>query len=131
MIKDVIKLSIPRKPDYVSLVRLTTSGIAHSMGLNIDDIEDIKVCIGEACINSLSVNNSEEIKLVFEVTKDKLTIRVNNVEEISEEITDELETFKELELGLLIIKSLMDEVYFNEFGIEMIKYIEDDVNDYK
>lgn len=128
MIKDIIKLSIPRKADYISLVRLTTSGIAHSMGLNIDDIEDIKVCIGEACINSLSSNDLDEILLVFEVTKDKLTIKVNNV---VEETCEEIENSKELELGLLIIKSLMDEVYFNEFGIEMIKYIEDDVNDYK
>ena len=123
MTKDIIELSIPRKPDYISLVRLTTSGIAHSMGLNIDDIEDIKVCIGEACINSLSHKDSEEIKLVFEVTEEKLTIKVNNV---IEETSSELEKFKELELGLLIIKSLMDEVYFNEFGIEMIKCIEDD-----
>lgn len=128
MINDVIKLSIPPKPSYISLVRLTTSGIAHSMGLNIDDIEDIKVCIGEACINALSVNNSEEIMLVFEVKKDRLTIKINNV---VEETSDKMEVFKELELGLLIIKSLMDEVYFSEFGIEMIKYIEDDVNDYK
>lgn len=128
MIRDIIKLSIPKKTDYISLVRLTTSGIAHSMGLSIDDIEDIKVCIGEACINSLSVNNSEEILLVFEVREDRLTIKINNV---IKETSDELEKFRELELGLLIIKSLMDEVYFNEFGIEMIKYIEDDVNDYK
>ena len=123
MIRDIIELSIPRKPDYISLVRLTTSGIAHSMGLNIDDIEDIKVCIGEACINSLSDTKSEEIKLVFEVRKDRLTIKVNNV---AEETSEDLEEFKELKLGLLIIKSLMDEVYFSEFGIEMIKYIEDD-----
>ena len=128
MNKDLIKLSIPRKADYISLVRLTTSGIAHSMGLNIDDIEDIKVCIGEACINSLSHEDSEEIILVFEVREDRLIIKVNNVVEQTPEDT---ETFKELELGLLIIKSLMDKVNFNESGIEMIKYIEDDVHDWE
>lgn len=123
MNKDVINLSIPRKPDYISLVRLTTSGIAHSMGLNIEDIEDIKVSIGEACINALSLNNMEKIDLVFEVEEDRFCIKVNNVKE---NIPNELDESKERELGLLIIKSLMDEVIFNESGIEMIKYIEDD-----
>lgn len=123
MSKDIIKLSIPTKPDYISIVRLTTSGIAHSMGLNIGEIDDIKVSIGEACVNSLANSNSEEIILIFEVKKDKLLIKVNNVRQVA---SNESDQFKELELGLLIIKSLMDEVNFNEFGIEMIKYVEDD-----
>ncbi len=123
MNKDVINLTIPRKPDYISLVRLTTSGIAYSMGLNVEDIEDIKVSIGEACINSLMLNDEEEISLVFEIDEEKLSIKVTNVRE---NIPEDLEERKERELGLLIIKSLMDEVIFNEYGIKMIKYIEDD-----
>ncbi|MBU5311413.1 ATP-binding protein [Tissierella carlieri] len=123
MNKDVISFTIPRKPDYISLVRLTTSGIAHSMGLNVDDIEDIKVSIGEACVNSLMLNDGEEISLVFEIDEEKLSIEVTNV---SENIPEDLDERKERELGLLIIKSLMDEVVFNGDGIKMIKYIEDD-----
>ncbi len=123
MNKDVIKLTIPRKPDYISLVRLTTSGIAYSMGLNVDDIEDIKVSIGEACVNSLMLTDEEDISLVFEIDEEKLSIEVTNV---SENIPEDLDEKKERELGLLIIKSLMDEVAFNEDGIIMIKYIEVD-----
>ena len=123
MIKDVISFSIPRKPDYISLVRLTASGIAHSMALDIDCIDDIKVSIGEACLNALSLNVTEEISLVFEVDEDKLCIKVKDVKE---NIPKELNQSKERELGLLIIRSLMDEVKFNEDGIEMIKYVEDD-----
>lgn len=123
MSKDIIKLNIPKRPGYISLVRLTTSGIAHNMGFNVDEIEDMKVSIGEACINSLTLSDSEEIILIYEVKKDKLLIKVNNVREVT---SDKLDEYKELELGLLIITSLMDEVNFNEFGIEMTKYIEDD-----
>ena len=123
MNKDTISFSIPRKPDYISLVRLTTSGIAHSMGLNMDDIEDIKVSIGEACINALSLNDSEQISLVFDIDEEKLCIRIDNVKE---DIPNNLDESRERELGLLIIKSLMDEVTFNENGIKMIKYVEDD-----
>lgn len=120
---DIIKISIPKKADYISIARLTTSGIAHSMGLNVEDIEDIKVAIGEACINSLILDNKKEISIGFEIDEEKLTIDVTDVKE---KIPEVLEDRKERELGLLIIKSLMDEVIFNEYGIKMIKFIEDD-----
>ncbi len=123
MTKDNISLSIPCKPDYISVVRLTTSAIANSMGLNIDEIEDIKVCIGEACVNVINQNCKDEIHIEYEIQEDKLTIKVNNV---TNEIIDDndSEDFRGAELGLFIINSLMDEVKFNEQGINMIKYIE-------
>ena len=123
MNKDKISLTIPNRPDYISLVRLTTSGIGSSMALDIDDIEDIKVSIGEACINSL-IDDSEEINITFMIDEEKISIEVSNV---IEEIPNDMDEKKERELGLLIIKSLMDQVNFNEKGIEMIKYIEADV----
>lgn len=123
MNKDIISLTIPRKPDYISLVRLTTSGIGYSMGLSLDDIEDIKVSIGEACINSFMLNSGDDISLIFEIDEERLSIKVTNVKE---SIPEDLDERKERELGLLIIRSLMDEVIFNEEGINMIKYIEDD-----
>ncbi|MDR7871419.1 MAG: ATP-binding protein [Tissierellaceae bacterium] len=121
MTKDNIFLNIPCKPDYISLVRLTTSAIAHNLKLNIDEIEDIKVCIGEACVNVINQKNKDEISIQYEVKDDKLTIIVNDV---SDTHRNDAEGFKEEELGLLIIKSLMDEVEFTEQGINMVKYIE-------
>ncbi|NLY46385.1 MAG: histidine kinase [Tissierella sp.] len=121
MNKDNIYLSIPCKPDYISLVRLTTSSIAHNLNLSIDEIEDIKVCIGEACINVINQKNKDEISIEFEVDEDKLRIKVKDV---LEAITNDSDSFKESELGLLIIKSLMDEVGFTDQGIDMVKYIE-------
>lgn len=123
MNKDIIKLNIPRKASYISLIRLIASGIAYNLALNIDEIEDIKVSIGEACINSLNFSEDDEIFLIFQIEEDKLSIKVSGVKENIPDILDEK---KERELGLLIIKSLMDEVKFDDNGIEMIKYIEDD-----
>ena len=123
MNKDVISLRIPNKADYISLVRLTTSGIGNSMALDIDCIEDIKVSIGEACINSLLKKTEEDIFIQYEIDEEKISISVSGaVENIPED-----EESKERELGLLIIESLMDQVEFDENGIIMRKYIEDDV----
>lgn len=121
MTKDIIHLKIPRKADYISLVRLTASSIGYNLKLSIDEIEDIKVCIGEACNNALSLNTKKEISIVFNVEEDELSIEVEGV---IEDIPHELDESNERELGLLIIKSLMDRVVFNEIGIIMTKYIE-------
>ncbi len=120
MKKDIIKLTIASKPDYISVVRLTSSAIANNIGLNIDDIEDIKVSIAEACINAL--DKADEINIQFQIEEDKLIMKVDNVSPCKD---DEIDLNKEIELGILIIESLMDEVNFSEEGVEMIKYIED------
>lgn len=121
MNKESVILSIPNKPDYISLVRLTSSSICNKCKLNIDEIEDIKVAIAEACINSLCFSSNDNINIKFELEEDKLVILVSDVKE---EIPNTLEDKKDRELGILIIKSLMDKVIFNEMGIEMIKFIE-------
>lgn len=120
MVEDVIKLTIPNKPDYISIVRLTTSAICSNIGLNIDDIEDMKVCISEAFINALC--KSDEVSIEFQVKTDRLIMKVNNVSVIEDE---KIDLKKEIDLGILIIESLMDEVNFNDEGVEMIKHIED------
>lgn len=94
------------------------------MALDIDDIEDIKVSIGEACINALIKDNVEDINVCFEIDEEKISIKVSNV---IENIPNDIIENRERELGLLIIKSLMDKVDFTKNGIEMIKYVKVDV----
>lgn len=119
MKKDIFKLTIPSKPDYISVARLTSSSIANKVGFNIDDIDDIKVSIAEACINAL--DKSEKIDIIFEIQENRFIMKVHNVSACD----SKEEKNKEMELGILIIKSLMDEVNFSEKGVEMIKLIED------
>lgn len=121
MSSNSVLIRIPSKPDYISMVRLSTSSIGYNIGLNVDEIEDIKVAIGEACINSLSTNNDESIKIEYFLAEKKLEIKVSGVRE---NIPDNIEESRERELGILIIKSLMDKVDFNSDGIVMSKFIE-------
>ncbi|WP_262428165.1 ATP-binding protein [Paratissierella segnis] len=120
MNNDSVFLTIPNKPDYISMVRLTTSSLANKLGFDFDTIEDIKVSIGEACINSLQFCHKGSISIVYESYIDKLTIKVSNCKD---NIPKEIEEKKDRELGILIIKSLMDKVDFTDEGIEMTKYI--------
>lgn len=122
MKRDLIEIKIPNKPDYVGVIRLTTSSIASNMGLNIEEIEDVKVSIAEACINALG--RSENFIIKYEIYDDRLVIFVEDVREICSK-----DDSKEKELGVFIIKSLMDEVHFIDNGIKMIKIIEDGIDD--
>lgn len=119
--KDIIKLTIPMEAKYISIARLAISGLTYESGLTIDDVEDLKVCIGEACVHVLSNSDKDNIEMEFEVKSDKVHIRVNDVESPSEERDG-------MNFGLLIIESLMDEVSFNENAIEMVKHFKDDAN---
>ncbi len=58
--KDKVCLSIPTKSEYVSVARLTSSVIANNMGFDIEDIEDIKVAVGEACNNAVLHTNDKD-----------------------------------------------------------------------
>ena len=117
---DKIELKLPSKPEYISIVRLTASSIANNMELNIDEIEDIKVCISEACINVLNFNDTEELEIVFTLQEDGLCIDINHV---IEDIAEDLDNAKQGQMGLLIINSLMDKVEFKDSHISMIKYV--------
>lgn len=47
--KESIELSLPVNPAYVSAARLTASTIANRMMFDVDEIEDVKAAVSEAC----------------------------------------------------------------------------------
>lgn len=125
MNKDIIKLQLPKKAEYISVARLAISGLTYGIEFDIGNIEDMRVSLGEACINALSFSDSDELDIEFEVKRERIKIRVKDVKDVTNLNSEE--SSKELTLGMLIIESLMDEVTIDQSGIEMVKYIEDDI----
>ena len=76
--KDKIKLNVPSKKEYISIVRLTASSLANNMDLSVDEIEDIKVCISEACINIVNFSKEEEINILFVLEEGSISIYIDN-----------------------------------------------------
>lgn len=110
---ELIKMSMSSNPNFVSVVRLTTSAIASKIGFNLDDIEDLKVAISEACTNAIKHSKKQDFEVIFYIYDEKLSIEV-----IDKGIGYDLSKIKEPNLkepktsglGLFIIKTLMDEV---------------------
>ncbi len=120
-----VEFNIPCMSDYVGVVRLAVSGLATRMNFSIEEIEDIKIAVSEACTNSVQYAfekpENERVFISFNLFKDKLEIivkdngkgfEVDQLEKIPIEerrLEDIDESVPRLGLGITFIKSLMDE----------------------
>ena len=131
MTYETIKMEISANPEYVSIIRLTTSGIANKVGFCLDDIEDLKVAISEACTNAIKHSLEDRFTIIYTMIEKGLTIEIidngkgYNTKEVSE---PDLDNLKESGMGLFIIESLMDEVNVESTevkgtSIKMTKYL--------
>jgi len=132
--KDTITLVLPSKPEYVSVARLTISGIASRMGFDIEVIEDIKLAVAEACTNAIKHGCSEclsEYEIKVSVEDDCLSISVSDKGcgfAMNSIKCPDYQELKEGGMGLFIIGTLMDEVDINnvpdsDFTLNMRKYL--------
>ena len=74
---DVLKFSVPVKPEYVRMIRLAVSSLANCAGLDIEAIEDIKVAVSEACTNVVRhsmPNCFDAYEVACEICSDKFTV---------------------------------------------------------
>ena len=131
MTYETIKMENSANPEYVSIIRLTTSGIANKVGFCLDDIEDLKVAISEACTNAIKHSLEDRFTIIYTMIEKGLTIEIidngkgYNTKEVSE---PDLDNLKESGMGLFIIESLMDEVNVESTegkgtSIKMTKYL--------
>lgn len=107
---DTVSILVPRKAEYVSVVRLTASGLASRMGFDIDEIEDIKVSISEVINRMIDKGiSSESIRIDFCLDADRMKIDFTLEDGSPRDLFDgEEEGF-----AFEIIRSLMDEVNLN------------------
>ena len=131
MTDETIKMEITANPEYVSIIRLTTSGIANKVGFCIDDIEDLKVAISEACTNAIKHSSDDRFTIIYSMIENGLTIEIiDNGKGYDRSSVSEpdIDNLKESGMGLFIIESLMDEVIVESqegkgTSIKMIKYL--------
>lgn len=107
---DRIGLVLPYKADYVSVARLTASGIASRAGFDIETIEDIKVAVSEVCsrIISSAAGFEGSYEIMFDVLKTGVEITfASGIDKLKGIFQNE-----EDELGISIINAFMDKVEF-------------------
>src|SRR5262245_37515237 len=76
----VFELTVPAVPAFLDVVRMTTAGLAARLSLSLDDIEDLRSAVNEACAMVLALPgpaSAEAATLTcrFEVLPDALAVR--------------------------------------------------------
>ena len=131
MTYETIKMEITANPAYVSIIRLTTSGIANKVGFCMDDIEDLKVAVSEACTNAIKHSSDDRFTIIYTMIENGLLIEIidnGNGYDTSSINEPDIENLKESGMGLFIIEALMDEVSIESqegkgTSIKMTKYL--------
>ncbi len=116
-----IVLSIPPQAEWISLVRLTASGVANRCGFDIDTIEDIKVCVSEILnkvIDSSFASAGRSVSLSFEVLADSLAMEINGEGLHGTSLFPEEDDF-----ALAILDTLMDEVVLSDDGMAAVRLV--------
>jgi serine/threonine-protein kinase RsbW len=110
-----VRLTIPAKPEYITLCRLALTGISRFRELSEETLSDLKLAITEACSNSVRhayADGDGAVDIRYELHPDRLVIEVaddgEGFEVVDSELTDD--DLAEGGLGIAIIRSLADEL---------------------
>ncbi|MGD9496638.1 MAG: ATP-binding protein [Armatimonadota bacterium] len=91
-----VQLVLPGWAEYLQVVRLATGGVAARAGLSVDEIEDLKVAVGEACTNVIDHAFDSDTDPADRRITLRMTVRNN---EMTVEVEDEGKGFDPAELA--------------------------------
>ena len=112
--KNIIKMTLPTDPKLISVIRMTASSIANHIGFNIEEIEDVKIAVSEACTNVIKYSNVDTFDLYFSSGEDFIEVQVEdegagcNPSQIKDPLFDENRSCGERRV--YIIETLMADV---------------------
>ena len=124
-----VELKIPGRAEWVAVARLAVAAVASRLRFSVDEIEDIKLAIAEACTNSIQSAGGHDagvIEIVCDALEDELrvTVRDHSASLHLEPVKlGGLDYGRTEELGVFLIRALMDNVEYTSdprHGTELV-----------
>ena len=118
--ENAVRLTIPARPEYISLGRLALTGLARLRDLPDELLGDLKLALTEACTNSVRhayANGDGTVEIVYELHPDRMVVEVaDNGEGFDPEAAEGNggDVLSEGGLGIAIIRALTDEFEIGE-----------------
>jgi serine/threonine-protein kinase RsbW len=119
-----IRLTIPAKPEYITLGRLALTGISRLRAepLSAEVLGDLKLALTEACTNSVRHaygDGTGLVNILYELHSDRLVVEVSDSGEGFEASSARAASVDDAELaegglGIAIIEALSDELEIGE-----------------
>jgi serine/threonine-protein kinase RsbW len=109
-----VELRIPAKAEWVAVARLAVSAVANRLPFTLEELEDLKLALAEACTNCIAHTDGDDaIDITFDTSTDEVRITVRDhrrgkPESLGAHLYDE----RTEGLGIYIIQSLMDAVEY-------------------
>ncbi len=110
-----VRLTIPARPEYISLCRLALTGLARVRPLSADLLADLKLALTEACSNSVRhayPGGAGVVEIALELRPDRIVVEVTDngagFVPVEPRSRDEL---SEGGLGIAIINAIADELH--------------------
>jgi serine/threonine-protein kinase RsbW len=80
--EDVVELTVPALTGYLGVVRTATAGLAARLAFTLDEIEDLRIAVDEACVMLLSLArpqppDASTLTCRFRVFEDVLAVSVS------------------------------------------------------
>jgi serine/threonine-protein kinase RsbW len=111
----LVRLTIPAKPEYITLGRLALTAIAGVRPVSDETLHDLKLALTEACTNSVRHAYEDgrvgNVEIIYELEPDRLVVEVGD-EGGGFELGERRDggDLEEGGLGIAIIRALADEV---------------------
>ena len=85
-----VELRVPADTAYVAVLRTTTAGLAARLDFTLDDIEDLRIAVGEACAMVLEQARADgDLYATFDLGSGELSVTVSaDADAASEPDTD-------------------------------------------
>jgi anti-sigma regulatory factor (Ser/Thr protein kinase) len=108
---DRVVLSFPARGDLVVLARLVASAISTRVGFDIEELEDLRLAVGELCLLALQGSDARhgDLRLEFTVSAEAFDIGCTLVGAVPAALTAEADGDEADELSEQILAALVDE----------------------
>ena len=107
---DRIQLTFPARGDLIVLARLVSSAVSARAGFDIEELEDLRLAVGELCLLTLQGCDARhgDLRLDFTVREDDIEV-ISTLERAEAGETTEPEADESALLSEQILDALVDE----------------------
>ncbi len=123
---ELVELRIPARAEWVALARLAVATVANRLNFSVEEIEDVKLAVAEACAAVIQhEGHGEFIVLSCDAQDGALQVRVYDAGRHglpAQERTLNFDEARVAGLGIFLIRTLMDEVSYDvhpQLGTEL------------